>query len=67
MSFIYSNRYYADIGFHVFPIIKYQRVFEKLVKEAGLNDSDFFDPASATEQELLLVHTPEYLQDLADP
>jgi len=66
MAFIYSNRYYADIGFHVFPIIKYQRVFEKLVKEAGLPDSNFFEPAPATEPELLLVHTPEYLQDLAD-
>ena len=66
MSFIYSNRYYADIVFHVFPIIKYQQVFEKLVEEAGLNDSDFLEPASATDGELLLVHTPEYLQDLAD-
>ncbi len=66
MSFIYSNRYYADIGFHVFPIIKYQQVFEKLVEEAGLNDSDFLKPASATDGELLLIHTPEYLQDLAD-
>ena len=66
MAFIYSNRYYADIGFHVFPIVKYQRVFEKLVKEAGLTASNFLEPAPATEAELLLVHTPEYLQDLAD-
>ena len=66
MAFIYSNRYYADIGFHVFPIVKYQRVFEKLVKETGLPDSDFLEPAPATQTELLLVHTPEYLQDLAD-
>jgi len=66
MSFIYSNQYYADIGFHVFPILKYQQVFEKLVEEASLNDSDFFEPAPATDPELLLIHTPEYLQDLAD-
>ena len=66
MAFIYSSRYYADIGFHVFPIVKYQKVFGKLVKEAGLTASNFLEPAPATEAELLLVHTPEYLQDLTD-
>ncbi|MFQ5605835.1 MAG: histone deacetylase [bacterium] len=64
MPFIYSNRYFADIGLHVFPILKYRLIYEKLRKEALLNDSDFCEPHSATEDELLLVHTPEYLTDL---
>lgn len=64
MSFIYSNEYYADIGVHVFPIIKYRKVYEKLLKEAEYYGLNFLSPSLASEDELLLVHTPEYLQDL---
>lgn len=64
MPFIYSTKYYADIGIHVFPIIKYRKVYERLAKETALNWSYFIDPEPATEEELLLTHTPEYLDDL---
>ena len=64
MPFIYSPKYFADIGLHVFPIIKYRKVFEKLVAEAGILDSDFLEPRPATAEQLLTVHTPEYLNDL---
>lgn len=66
MPFIYSPNYYADIGLHVFPIIKYRLIYEKLCEEAHLHESDFLAPKPASEQELLFVHTPEYLQDLRD-
>ncbi len=66
MAFIYSNHYYADIGFHVFPIVKYRRVFDMLLEAVGIGAWDFQEPAQATEDELLLVHTSEYLRDLAD-
>jgi acetoin utilization deacetylase AcuC-like enzyme len=64
MPFIYSPDYYADIGIHVFPIIKYRKVYEKLMREAGLQARDFLRPPPATREELLLVHTPQYLSDL---
>ncbi|MFQ5824664.1 MAG: histone deacetylase [bacterium] len=64
MPFIYSEKYYADIGFHVFPVIKYRFVYQKLVKMAGLPESEFINPKPATYEELHLVHTSEYLEDL---
>ena len=64
MPFIYSNRYYADIGFHVFPVIKYRLVYEKLLMEAGIQESEFIEPIPASQKELSLVHTLEYLEDL---
>ncbi|NIV92461.1 histone deacetylase [candidate division KSB1 bacterium] len=64
MPFIYSPRYYADIGIHVFPVIKYQKVYEKLTREASISETEFLIPGPATDEQLLLVHTPEYLEDL---
>jgi acetoin utilization deacetylase AcuC-like enzyme len=64
MPFIYSPNYYADIGIHVFPMVKYRRVYEMLMREAGQRPDDFLSPQPATREELLLVHTTEYLNDL---
>lgn len=64
MPFVYSPRYYADIGYHVFPITKYRLVYEKLKNEARIPDKEFYEPEPATEAELSLVHTREYLDDL---
>ncbi len=64
MPFIYSPNYYADIGIHVFPIIKYREVYDKLRRELKLDASHFLTPQPATPEELRLVHTPEYLRDL---
>ncbi len=66
MPFVYSKNYIADIGTHVFPVIKYKCVFEKLVNEAGIDESEFITPKPATEEQLKLGHTPEYLQDLSN-
>ncbi len=64
MPFIYSPDYYADIGIHVFPIIKYRKVYERLLRELKLDASEFLTPQPAASEELLLVHTPQYLYDL---
>lgn len=64
MPFVYSDQYYADIGYHVFPIIKYQQVYKKLNREDQIGTEDFFEPRPASTEELLLVHTKEYLDDL---
>lgn len=65
MHFVYSPKYHADIGEHVFPIVKYRKVYERLVHEAGVPPEQFLTPEPATREELLLVHTPAYLDDLA--
>lgn len=58
---VYSPAYETDIGPHVFPTEKYRGVYERLRSE-GL--SEVLEPAPAAREELLRVHTAEYLDDL---
>ncbi len=61
---IYSDEYYLPIGQHVFPAEKYSRVHRHLI-EAGVADpSDFLTPKPASDQDILLVHTPTYVNKL---
>jgi acetoin utilization deacetylase AcuC-like enzyme len=62
--FVYSDRVYADIGNHVFPIQKYGLVRQRLIDEGVLAADDFVEPPMATSEDLLLVHTKEYVDDL---
>ncbi len=62
-AFIFHEGYYADIGTHVLQAGKYQKTHARL-RRAGLPDSAFLVPRGATQEELALVHTPEYLADL---
>src|SRR6476469_2625150 len=61
---VYSDDYYLPIGTHVFPAEKYQRIHKMLI-ESGLADaSDFVTPQPASDQDILLVHTPQYVHKL---
>ncbi|HEX3740955.1 MAG TPA: histone deacetylase [Terriglobales bacterium] len=61
---IYSEGYYLPIGQHVFPAEKYRRVRDQLI-EAGVADpEDFITPQPASDQDVLLVHTPQYVEKL---
>jgi acetoin utilization deacetylase AcuC-like enzyme len=52
------------IGQHVFPAEKYRRVRDQLI-EAGVADpEDFITPQPASDQDILLVHTPQYVEKL---
>ncbi len=61
--FIFHEGYYAYIGQHVLQAEKYQKTHARL-REAGLPEDVFLEPQTATEEELALVHTQEYLGDL---
>lgn len=61
---VYSDRYYLPIGAHVFPAEKYRLVHERLVASGIAAAEDFLEPSSATDQDILLVHTPEYVNKL---
>ncbi len=52
-----------DVGQHVFPVKKYRAVYERLLL-AGIKKENFYLPQPATDEELLLVHTPRYLKKL---
>jgi acetoin utilization deacetylase AcuC-like enzyme len=61
---IYSDAYHLPIGAHVFPAEKYRRVRDHLLATGVVKDSDFLEPQPATDQDILLVHKPEYVQKL---
>lgn len=61
---IYSNDYFLPIGSHVFPAEKYQRVHDQLTRTGVAEPADFITPQPATDQDILLVHTPQYVQKL---
>jgi acetoin utilization deacetylase AcuC-like enzyme len=61
---IYSDAYYLPIGKHVFPAEKYRRVRDWLIATGVAEASDFLEPQPATDQDVLLVHKPEYVHKL---
>ena len=61
---IYSDEYYLPIGQHVFPAEKYRRVHDQLTESGVADQSDFLTPQPASDQDILLVHTPLYVNKL---
>ena len=61
---IYSDAYYLPIGNHVFPAEKYRRIRDRLIATGVAEASDFLEPEPATDQDILLVHKPEYVRKL---
>ncbi|MCX7837139.1 MAG: histone deacetylase, partial [candidate division WOR-3 bacterium] len=64
MKFIYSDKYEIDIGIHVFPTVKYRLIKERLLNENLAKEEDFIEPPEPNLDDLRLVHTEEYLDDL---
>ncbi|MDT5060288.1 MAG: hypothetical protein QOH63_747 [Acidobacteriota bacterium] len=65
MRVSYTPRYYADIGEgHVFPIRKFELVRDRLLHEGTLRPADIIEPQPATLQDVLLVHTEDYVTRL---
>lgn len=64
VKFVYSARYEADIGTHVFPTAKYRLVREKLIREGLARQEDFVHPEMPSREELHTVHTTDFLDDL---
>jgi acetoin utilization deacetylase AcuC-like enzyme len=61
---IYSNDYYLPIGTHVFPAAKYRLIHKRLLETGVAEPSDFLTPHPASDQDILLVHKPEYVHKL---
>jgi acetoin utilization deacetylase AcuC-like enzyme len=61
---IYSDDYYLPIGQHVFPAEKYRRIHSRLLDDNVAEPADFLVPEPASDQDVLLVHTPEYVHKL---
>jgi acetoin utilization deacetylase AcuC-like enzyme len=64
MKVVYSDGYFLKLGEHVFPAVKYRRIKERLLEEKILSPADLVEPAPATDEELMLVHSPSYVEKL---
>jgi acetoin utilization deacetylase AcuC-like enzyme len=62
--FVYSPKYKCDIGEHVFHIRKYELLYERLIKSKVVKKENFILPQPATLEDLLLVHSKDYIDDL---
>jgi acetoin utilization deacetylase AcuC-like enzyme len=61
---VYSDAYYLPIGEHVFPAEKYRRIRDRLLASGVAEAKDFLEPKPAAYQDILLVHTQEYVHKL---
>ena len=61
---VYSDDYYLPIGAHVFPAEKYRLIQRRLLESGIAKPADFVTPTPASDEDVLLVHTREYVQKL---
>src|ERR1700683_724402 len=61
---VYHDRYDLNLGEHVFPSQKYRLVHDALLAENFAEASDFLTPEPARDEDVLLVHSKEYVHKL---
>jgi len=61
---VYSDDYELSLGDHVFPAVKYGLIHQRLLAEGAAEPSDFVAPQEASDEDILLVHTPEWVRKL---
>jgi acetoin utilization deacetylase AcuC-like enzyme len=64
VQYIYSEQYGVDFRGHVFPVEKYRLIYERLEEHGVFSGENVFEPEMPSREDLLLVVTPEYLDDL---
>ena len=63
---VYSEKYFLPIGEHIFRADKFRLIRERLLEQGVAEDSDFVVPHSASEADVLLVHSPLYVNKLME-
>jgi len=61
---IYHSGYDLNLGAHVFPSQKFRLIAERLLSEGWASKDDFLEPAPASDEDILRVHTPEWVRKL---
>jgi acetoin utilization deacetylase AcuC-like enzyme len=64
LPLVHHEAYEVDIGPHVFPTAKYRLVLERIREEGWLDRLTLHRPEPATDEEILLVHTGEWVRKL---
>jgi acetoin utilization deacetylase AcuC-like enzyme len=65
-QFSYHPSYHLRLGDHVFPSIKFQRVRDELEQRGLLHQGNLLVPEAATRDQVMLVHSPEWVAALMD-
>jgi acetoin utilization deacetylase AcuC-like enzyme len=63
---VYSEKYFLPIGEHVFRADKFRLIRERLLQQHVADESDFLTPEPASESDVLLVHSPHYVNKLME-
>ena len=61
---VYHERYDLNLGEHVFPSKKYKWLHDRLIRTRFATAEDFVTPEPATDEDVLLVHDPEWVDKL---
>lgn len=61
---VYSPEYSLPLGAHVFPGEKYRMVHDRLLQMGVAAEADFVAPAAASDGDIRLAHTAEYVRKL---
>ncbi len=61
---VYDDRYDLHLGEHVFPSQKYNLVRQALLDDSVAEPGDFVAPEPANDEDVLRVHTQEYVRKL---
>jgi len=71
LCLVYSEHYQIHLGgkerLHPFDINTYARTYLQLVRSRTIRPEDVFVPQEISEQDILRVHTKEYLESLRKP
>jgi acetoin utilization deacetylase AcuC-like enzyme len=61
---VYHDAYDLNLGTHVFPSQKYRLIHNRMLEERHASPEDVLQPAPAEDEDILRVHTPEYVRKL---
>jgi hypothetical protein len=63
-SVVYSSYYDIYLGDHIFPGNKFSKIYELICLDEHFSKITFHEPDKVSREQLELVHTKEYLDDL---
>jgi len=61
---VYHDGYDLNLGTHVFPSQKYRWLHDRLLRTGFATPEDFVTPQPAADEDILLVHSPEWVHKL---
>ena len=61
---VYHEGYYLPLGAHVFPAQKYRLIYKRLMEDEIAGEDDFIRPGPAKDDDILLVHSHDYVERL---